>query len=174
MSKTKSKAVPAARHPLLAAVIGQLPAVGEQFPDGARVAWVRLFVQTLDVAYGPGTAIAVKHAVDPTHDGLRDVPVLPWRTAASGAVQATPAKPERRPHQAAGCDYYVDEQGFARCDHSNADGVAVPTPGRRVSAEEAAEKEIYDYRGARRDRETVTWADDSMGAQPGMVFCGPG
>lgn len=152
-------------HPLIAAVIKQLPAQGTDFPATARVAWLKMMVQSFDLAYGPGGAISV-------NQGEVDAPMtVPLRSA---AAPTAPAPAPRKPHAAAGCDFYVDLEGFARCDHSNADGVSVPTPERRVSAEEAADHEIYDYRGARRDRDTVKWADDSVGALPGMTFCGPG
>lgn len=168
MSKPKSKGG-AAAHPLLAAVIGQLPAPGTAFPTPQRIAWLKMMAQSFDLAYGPDAVIVVRLAGDDAAMGSAEPLAIPLRPAPAAAVPAP-----RKPHTAAGCDFYVDEQGIARCDHSNADGAAVPTPNRRVLAVEASGHEIYDYRGVRRDRQTVVWADESAGAEPGMVFCGPG
>lgn len=153
--------------PLLNALIWKLPSTGEAFSADARSSWLKMMTIAFDVTYGPAEGVIVPSI------GLPDN----GKPAAAAAAPAAPApKPTKAPHQAYGCDYYVDGQGFARCDFE-ADGAGVPrpTPNRRVSADEAMNAgEIYDYRGAARDRSTIVWDDDSVGAQPGMNFCGPG
>jgi hypothetical protein len=65
----------------------------------------------------------------------------------------------------AGFDYYVDPEGevLNAIDNSN------------VLPSDVGDEMIYDYRrGPARDRATVIWADGSIGASPGMNFCGPG
>lgn len=141
--------------PLMAAVIAKLPPVGRPFPNAAREAWFTLMRNAIDVAYGP-----------------EDAPSAPAAIAAPAPAEKPAPRP---PHLQAGCDVYVDDDGFARCDFRRDDsGRPFPSPQRRVLAEEALGEQIYDYRGARRDRDTVTWADDARGALPGMEFCGPG
>lgn len=148
-----------ADHPLIVATVNTLPLAGAPFPAAQRKATLAMIEMAFNVIYGGELG-----------GGMGDAVAL-----------ATPApKPQleavkaRRPHEQNGCDYYVDEQGFARCDVRR-DGPAVyQTPQRRVTADEADGHEIYEYRGARRDRDTVIWADESQGALPGMNFCGPG
>ena len=77
------------RDPLLEAVIAKLPARDAGFPATEREAWLKLLVNALDVAYGPGAA----------------------------AVPAVPV-PAPRPAQVimaeARYPFYVDPDGFAR------------------------------------------------------------
>lgn len=150
--------------PLLNAVIWKLPDIGQPFTAAARRKWLELVAMAFDVAYGPEDLDVAFGG--PTGGAMTAQPSAP----------AAPEKPAPRPpHVAAGCDVYVDVDGFARCDVRKDDhGRPSPTPQRRVLAEEVEGEQIYDYRGERRDRSTVTWADDMRGAQPGMEFCGPG
>jgi len=149
-------------NPLLVAMVWQLPLVGSAFPGAARRKWLEMMAMAFDVAYG-----------------LEDAPLPEARPAAAAAPAAAPpappAAPKRAAHLVAGCDYYVDQEGYARCDvQSGPDGIPLATPGRRPLAGEVGEEVIYDYRGAARDRATVVWGDDAIGALPGMAFCGPG
>lgn len=146
-------------HPLLAATIGTLPAIGQPFNATARANWIAMIGMAFNVVYGPEDAM----------------PVQP--TTAMPALAAVPAPqppPTRPAHEMSGCDYYIDAEGFALCDIRREGNKIILTPGRRVLPEEAMDTEIYDYRGPRRDRDTIIWADESQGAQPGMNFCGPG
>lgn len=156
--------------PLLAALIGKLPPAAGGWHRSERAAWLRLMAMAFDVVYGAEEAIDVPSFLSdtpgPTPRSEDHAPRAPARPA---------APPQRPPHTVNGQDFYVDKDGFARCDYQFMDGVPVPDPGRRVLASEAAEAEaIYDYRGTARDRSTIVWADDSVGAIAGMNFCGPG
>lgn len=146
--------------PLLAAMIWKLPRAGTSFPAIARTKWLEMMAMAFDVAYGAESG---------------DVPRSTADTAAPAAPAAEPKREPPPPHMQRGCDFYVDRDGFARSDYQQDEHArSVPSPGRRVTALEAEGTEIYDYRGAARDRSTVVWADDTVGALPGMNFCGPG
>lgn len=136
---------------LLAAVIEKLPPTDQPFPAEARKSWLEMMEMAFDVAYGPVDAQAAKADQSPTGPAARTA------------------------HDLAGCDFYVDKDGLALCDFRKDDsGRSIPTPGRRVLPDEIDDEPIYDYRGTARDRSTVKWADDTIGARPGMNFCGPG
>lgn len=147
--------------PLLNAVIWKLPDIGQAFPAPARQAWLNMLAMAMDVAYGAE---------------IIDMPIATSSSAPAAPVAAAPAPAKLEPHVVAGCDYYVDAQGFARSDIRLDDQRRqFPTPQRRVLAEEIeGDNPIYDYRGVGRDRSTVVWADDVVGSRPGMAFCGPG
>lgn len=133
-----------ADHPLLAATIGTLPPVGTAFPERARQDWLAMITMAFNVVYGAEGAMA---ETEPT---------------ARPTLAAVTPKP-REPHELSGCDVYVDKDGYVR-----------GPGGRRMMPDEAGNEDIYEYRGPRRDRSNVIWADDSVGAEPGMNFCGPG
>lgn len=173
MTKPKPKG---ATEPLIAALLARLPTPGEPWAAEARAAWLRMFAGALDVVYDPQPSIIV---------GIGSFPGVPLGAGAPAPAPAPaapppPAPPKRSEHQAAGCDFYVDLDGYARCDFTFMDNgpgespIPVPSPQRRVNPDEIT-GQIYEYRrGTSRDRETVTWADDTRGALPGMEFCGPG
>lgn len=148
---------------LLNAVIWKLPPIGAPFSARARQKWLDMIAMAFDVAYGPADE-AVERAAGP------DIEAHLHYDNAGAAVTPRP------PHEVNGSDFYVDLDGFVRCNvRRDEHGRPFPTPGRRVLGEEVADSgPIYDYRGAARNRETVIWADDSVGALPGMSFCGPG
>jgi hypothetical protein len=141
--------------PLLNAVIWKLPNIGQPFSISARQKWLEMIAMAFDVAYGAA-------------DGIPPSP--------PSAVQQSAPAPKPAPHTLAGSDIYVDEDGYARSDfRKDEQGRPHPTPKRRVLADEVdAAEPIYDYRGVARDRTTVIWGDDQIGAGPGMSFCGPG
>lgn len=146
-------ALAGADHPLIRATIDTLPAVGQAFTAARRKAALDMIAMAFNVVYGPGDAVQIED----------ETPAPPARPQLA-VMQPAPARPL---HLQNGCDYYVDAEGYARCD--------TLTPRRRVLAEEAKGQEIYEYRrGVLRDRETVIWSDETMGALPGMSFCGPG
>lgn len=153
------------RHPLVAAAIAELPAKGAPWPLAERLAFFRMLSMACDVAHGSVGEIEV--ALKGTIDNRV--------AAAPPAAVKEPAKPApAAPHVAYGSDVYVDHQGFVCSDFQiDVNGVQRPTPKRRVLPEEVSEP-VYDYRGAARDRTTIIWADDTVGATPGMSFCGPG
>ncbi len=158
-------------EPLIVALLDRLPKPGEPWPANMRILWLRMFAGAFDVVYGPQLPINI--GLPPLLAVESSGRVVPVATAADEPV-APARNGQRAPHVAAGCDFYVDNDGYVRCDHSDLDGVPAPTPERRVLAAEVGDAPIYEYRGARRDRATVIWADDTHGAAPGMNFCGPG
>lgn len=132
------------RDPLIAALVSKLPAQGP-FSAEQREAWLNMMRLAFDVAYGG----------ENLHGG--------GLIAANGGGLATRMMPEKPPH--AGYDFYIDAEG-----HAHMDG-GVPVNATDVPADEM----VYDYRrGEKRDREAIIWADGSIGAAPGMAFCGPG
>jgi hypothetical protein len=145
-----SKPVPKI-DPLLAALIDKLPPPKSEFSAAARTKWLAMAAMAFDVAYG-----AVEDAVE-----------LPSFLAAeqpNGTAKAAPAKVAAPIN--GGFEFYVDKDGYARREPG----------GLRVEPTEVPSDEmIYDARtGPARNRETIIWADDTTGAQPGMSFCGPG
>lgn len=151
------------RDHLVAAVIWKLPAPGAPFPAIARSKWLEMMAMAFDVAYGAAEDAA---------------PAAEQSDERPAANAATPS-PQKLllPHVAAGCDYYIDPDGFALCDSERTpEGLPRSTPRRRVAASEIEGDEvIFDYRsGPARDRATIVWADDTVGAIAGMAFCGAG
>lgn len=148
-------------HPLLAAILAELPARGTVWPSDARADWLRMLETAIDVVYGRSdvaradVARAVSRKVDETFYGGQ----------AGGSMTAPPANTAKPEH--GGHDYYIDNYNCVRRD-----------PGAELvlSAEDVPAGEvIYDYRrGSARDRDTIVWGDGSIGAGPGMEFCGPG
>ena len=154
--------------PLLAAAIGKLPHPTDgPFPAEARSKWLKLMAMAFDVAYGEVGAVVEIPSFLPSASA-------PQPTAATPAPAAAPAAPKPAPHAANGVDYYIDRDGFARCDFEKmGNGAQVPSPGRQVTADEVGDEPIYDYRSPR-NPDAIIWADNSMGALPGMIFTGPG
>lgn len=147
--------------PLIAALLGRLPAEGQPFPGPDRAKWLEMMAGALDLVYG------VEHLVY----GMERIKVVRYEGPGSGAlgiekpVDNSPhPMPPPGPHMAH--DIYIDAAGYVK---RSADDV--PVEPQDVDLGEP----IYDTRtGSARDRETIVWADGSIGARPGMQFCGPG
>jgi hypothetical protein len=151
----RRKAIVSELDPLLAAMIAKLPPVPRNsWPADHRAAWLQMMGMAFDVVYGPAVSFAESlSTLSVTNFALKH------QTTGNGSVAAMPS-PDH-----AGFDYYVDQTGNV-CDAID---------GLGVTAEAVGDEMIYDYRrGAARDRSTIIWADGSIGAQPGMNFCGPG
>lgn len=159
--------------PLLAAVISKLPPVGTGFTAEARTKWLRMMAMAFDVTYGEDGVVEIPNFIE------KDAAAAPAAgeplAGSAAAPAAAPARPKPAPHVAAGFDYYIDPDGFARCDFERTEtGAQVPSPKRQVEPGEiGAEDVIYDYRSPR-NRDSIVWADNTMGARPGMTFGGPG
>lgn len=144
------------RNPLIAAVVWQLPAVGQSFSSEQRSAWLKMMATAFDVAYGPvgdGTVIG--------------------RILAALADEQTPAlvsAPTIKNAGHAGHSFYI-----------GADGTACNVVGEPVLMDDVpADEMIFDYRpvtGDFRDTAAILWADGARGIKGiagGVSFCGPG
>lgn len=139
--------------PLFAAIIAKLPASGATWEAKDRDAWLHMMTSAFNVVYGAETGAQANTAVTSSFN---------MQIAQMNGKRKPGRPPKAKAH--AGHDYYIDKEGFA-----HADG------GGRVSPEDVPDGElIFDYRGAKRDRDTIIWADGSTGARPGQSFCGPG
>lgn len=142
--------------PLLAALIGKLPA-GGPFPGEQRAAWLKMMGMAFDVVYGVA------------EDMPNFLGALPASAARSPAPAPAAAAPARAKH--VGHDFYIAEGGCAL----NATGVPV------LIEDVPPDTIIFDYRpvvtGEFRDVASIAWADGArgtMGLAPGCSFCGPG
>lgn len=161
--------------PLLTAVIGKLPhPMDGPFPADARSKWLKLMAMAFDVAYGEAGGVVEIPSFLPVAAATEGAAAAP-QAPAPVAAAATPGRPKQAPHVAAGFDYYIDADGFARCDFERTEsGAQIPSPARQVEPGEIGPDDvIYDYRSPR-NRDTIIWADNTMGARPGMSFGGPG
>lgn len=159
--------------PLLTAVIGKLPHPTDgPFPAEARSKWLKLMAMAFDVAYGEAGGVVEIPSFLPALPVSESAAVA---AAVAPASATAPARPKQAPHVAAGFDYYIDQAGFARCDFERTEsGAQIPSPARQVDPGEIGPDDvIYDYRSPR-NRDTIIWADNTMGARPGMSFGGPG
>lgn len=158
---------------LLAAVISKLPPIGSGFTADGRTKWLRMMAMAFDVAYGETGVVEIPNFLSAAADAQTGSDQANAGGADSAAA-SPPARPKPAPHAAAGFDFYIDSDGFARCDYERVNGTQVPSPKRQVNADEISDDEaIYDYRSPR-NKETIIWADNTMGARPGMTFGGPG
>ncbi len=114
--------------PLLAALVGKLPAAGAPFDRAQRVNWLRMMVMAFSAAYGVEDGIVVSVLEDerrkPLADSLQIVSVEEGRALRSpdaasppGGITAVPAKPPR---------YCIDSQGFALRDNMPVDPQDIP------------------------------------------------
>lgn len=132
--------------PLLSALIDKLPKAEAGFAPGAREDWLDMMRKAFDVTYGRAG------------NGNSEEPMF---------AVAAPQLPAAVATFDAGGDYYIDKDGFARRD--------APEQPRILPDEVGPGDIIYDHRtGSARGGDTIVWADDSLGAGPGMNFCGPG
>lgn len=144
--------------PLLAALIGKLPA-GGPFPGEQRAAWLKMMGMAFDVVYG---------VAEDMPNFLGAAPNF-VRTAARSPAPAPAAAPARAKH--VGHDFYIAEGGCAL----NAAGVPV------LIEDVPPDTIIFDYRpvpgGDFRNVGGIVWADGTTGTAdiaPGCSFCGPG
>lgn len=149
----RRKATVSEADPLLKAIIGKLPAAGTGWPAEQREAWLHMVEIAFEVVYGPAEVTKDMTASEAAR--VMD------RSGDPKAMLSSFLSPTAH----AGFDYYIDTQGHARDAIDDAP----------VSIAAVGDEMIYDYRrGPARDRDTIIWADGSIGARPGMNFCGPG
>lgn len=130
--------------PLLAAIIGKLPAPGATWSKADRINWLRMFVMAANVAYGDAPGVTVSDIEE--RAPLRFAPVLVEaghdRPAPGAAPAAEPAGPGR---------FVIDADGFALRDNLPIDPEDVP-PGaiiwdERRGAEQGDLASVYWKRG---------------------------
>ena len=120
-------------HPLIAALIDELPARGAEFPEDKRHNWLNMMAMSLGTIYG-GAASPVDALADKL---FRSPPPKP----AAPAKRATPSYP-----------FIVDEQGYAR--NGKTKDRILPTQVSDI---------LFDLRGIDGDAAAIVWADDSKG-----------
>jgi hypothetical protein len=148
-------------HPLLVALIAELPARGGDFGRAEREAWLRMMATGFDVVYGPlGVATALP--------SIGELQAAAGAPVERGAGQVAPAAPAASKH--AGHAFFIAHDGTV-CDAS----------GAAVQIGDVPEDEtIFDYRpvtGDFRDLDSIVWADGATGRHgiaAGVSFCGPG
>lgn len=139
--------------PLLAALINKLPPSGSEWPAAARTDWLSMIEMAFNVVYGRDTGAAGYEP--PVRSGGGE-------PASNPGLRAAPVNP---PHH--GHFFYIDAEGFARG----------PNARRIMPNDINADEMVYEYRrGTARDRDTVIWADGTVGCAevPTIEFCGPG
>ena len=106
MAKRKAAAV----HPMIAAVLAELPARGaSDFGVAQRASWLRLMASTFDVVYGPSAPIQITGGIAA---GVRPVFVEGELTADPNVVRPQVSKdPPPR--------FFIDRDGYARREPGN-------------------------------------------------------
>jgi hypothetical protein len=147
--------------PLIAAVIGHLPAAGSAWSQEARQAWLRMASMAFDVVYGPAGDVADRAGTLTIASGA----VLPDATLTIASGQQR-SKRVQQPAEHMAYDFYIDSKGYARrCDSDE----------RVMPSDVPLDAEIYDVRrGPARQRDTIIWSDDTAGVRSQHAFVGPG
>lgn len=112
------------RDALLAAVMDKVPA-GAAWSRDERVAWLRLFVLTCDVVFGPVEVIRVEAAAGGLALGnIRANPAV--LLADTGAPETPPLAGHHTAGEPQETTYTIDYDGFAMCDGKPLEHTALP------------------------------------------------
>lgn len=158
-----SRAKAAAMDPLLAALIGKLPAPGGTFGAAERLSWLRLAVLAFEVSYGPEVAIQVSGEQGGQDARGPSEAFFGGPRGGSMAEVGAIAPGLRLVNLDAEVRYYVDPDGRALKDPG-----ALPIMPHDVPRDET----LWDERpGGLRDLDTITWGDGQQwpaGALPSL------
>jgi hypothetical protein len=142
----------AKQHPMIAALLNQMPAAAADWPIEKRVEWLNMLAMSFNMVFSPVATI---------HIGMTHVTFT--RDAGPAAAALAPAAADRpvvaKPHPPR---LFIDLQGFARRDP----GGALREVGKefpRIMPSEVGSDVLFDDRGELGDLGSITWADDSRG-----------